>query len=190
MAEQKMNKNYEAQVPIFLFHQGNNARSYEYMGSHRTDKDTVVFRVWAPNAEGVSVCGDFNDWDTAAAPAVRITGGGIWEASVKGVKEFDSYKYCILTKDGRELMKSDPYGYHTETRPDNATKFYEIDGYKWSDKKWEEEKQKTQLYNKPVNIYEMHFGSLEAVRGRELLFLPQDGGGAYSLCQGNGIHSY
>ncbi len=102
------NNNYEAQVPVYLFHQGNNARAYEYMGAHRVDDETVVFRVWAPNAEAVSVCGEFNGWSDNADMATRITSGGIWEVYVKNVKLYDSYKYCIYTKDGRKLMKSDP----------------------------------------------------------------------------------
>ena len=150
---------YEAQVPVYLFHQGNNARAYEYMGAHRVDGDTVVFRVWAPNAEAVSVCGDFNNWDNKKNPAKKITEGGIWETKIQGIKQYDAYKYCIFTKDGRELLKSDPYGYHMETRPDTATKFYELGSYKWTDEKWEKEKRDKQLYNRPVNIYEVHFGS-------------------------------
>lgn len=155
----EINKQYEAQVPVYLFHQGNNARSYEYMGAHRIDKDTVAFRVWAPNAERVTVCGDFNGWNDEKDEAKRITAGGIWEAYVKGVKKFDAYKYCIYTKNGDKLLKSDPYGYHMETRPGTATKFYELGSYEWQDDKWEQAKKDRQLYNKPVNIYEVHFGS-------------------------------
>lgn len=153
------NNNYEAQVPVYLFHQGNNARSYEYMGSHRLDKNTVVFRVWAPSAKAVSVCGDFNGWDNKENPAEKITDSGIWEAKVKNVKPFDAYKYCIFTKDGREIMKSDPYGYHMETRPGTATKYYELGSFEWTDGEWQKQKNEAQLYNRPVNIYEVHFGS-------------------------------
>ena len=153
------NNNYEAQVPVYLFHQGNNARAYEYMGAHRIDDDTVVFRTWAPNAVSVSVCGNFNNWNDDANKAERITAGGIWEAYVKNVKVYDSYKFCIITQDGRKLMKSDPYGYHMETRPDNATKYYELGNYKWTDAKWEKAKREKAQYDKPVNIYEVHFGS-------------------------------
>ncbi len=159
MSEYKKIKDYDEQVPVYLFHQGNNARSYEYMGAHRVDKDTIVFRVWAPNAVSVSVCGDFNNWNDEKDKAERITDGGIWEAKVSDVKVYDAYKYCILTSDGRKLMKSDPYGYHMETRPDNATKYYELGSYKWTDDAWEAKKADTQLYNKPVNIYEVHLGS-------------------------------
>lgn len=150
---------YESQVPIYLFHQGNNARSYEYMGAHRVSDDSVVFRVWAPNAAKVSVCGNFNGWDEEANQAERITSGGIWEVTVRGIRQYDIYKYCIFTHDGRKLLKSDPYGYHMETRPDNATKFYELNSYEWTDKKWEDAKKASALYDKPVNIYEVHFGS-------------------------------
>ncbi|MCH5191654.1 MAG: 1,4-alpha-glucan branching protein GlgB [Oscillospiraceae bacterium] len=150
---------YESQVPIYLFHQGNNARSYEYMGAHRVSDDSVIFRVWAPNAAAVSVCGDFNGWNEDANKAERITGGGIWEVTVKGIQQYDNYKYCIFTHDGRKLLKSDPYGYHMDTRPDNATKFYEFGSYKWTDKTWEDKKKDSALYDKPVNIYEVHFGS-------------------------------
>ena len=153
------NNNYEAQVPVYLFHQGNNARAYEYMGAHRVDDETVVFRTWAPNAVSVSVSGDFNGWNDDANKAERITAGGIWEVYIKNVKVYDSYKFCIVTQDGRKLMKSDPYGYHMETRPDNATKYYELGNYKWTDAKWEKAKREKAQYDRPVNIYEVHAGS-------------------------------
>ncbi|MCR4594347.1 MAG: 1,4-alpha-glucan branching protein GlgB [Clostridiales bacterium] len=147
------------QVPVYLFHQGNNARSYEFLGSHRIDENTVSFRVWAPNAINVSVCGDFNDWNDTANNMARISSGGIWEGIIQNVKEYDAYKYCIFTRDGRKILKSDPYGFHMETRPANATKFYEIEGFEWTDEKWEQNKKHSQLYDKPVNIYEVHLGS-------------------------------
>ncbi len=147
------------QLPVYLFHQGNNARSYEFLGSHRIDDNTVSFRVWAPNAINVSVCGDFNDWNASANNMARISAGGIWEGIIENVKEFDAYKYCIFTRDGRKILKSDPYGFHMETRPANATKFYELDGFEWTDTKWEENKKQSQQYDKPVNIYEVHLGS-------------------------------
>lgn len=150
------NKN---EVPVYLFHQGNNARAYEMLGSHRASDDSVVFRVWAPNAESVSVVGDFNNWSDSENVMEKISDGGIWECEIKGVKVYDAYKYSILTKKGVRLMKSDPYGYHMETRPANATKYYELDGYKWRDAKWQEQKKKTSPYEKPMNIYEVHLGS-------------------------------
>ncbi|MBQ6907427.1 MAG: 1,4-alpha-glucan branching protein GlgB, partial [Clostridia bacterium] len=140
----------------YLFHEGTNYCSYEYMGSHIID-DYCAFRVWAPNAKKVYVTGDFCNWDKYAYEAHRITDGGIYECIIKDVKEFDSYKYIIVTKDNKELFKADPYGYHCETRPGTASKIYNIDGYKWHDKKWIEKRHAP--YNEPVSIYEMHLGS-------------------------------
>lgn len=145
-------------VPVYLFHQGNNCRAYEFLGSHR-EGDDVVFRVWAPNAAGVSVVGSFNDWNDTALPMHRISNNGIWEARSADVKVFDTYKYCIFTAKGEKKLKTDPYGFHCETRPDNATKYYELDGYVWQDAAYMTEKSKHRIYDSPVNIYEMHAGS-------------------------------
>lgn len=155
----KENKENTNQVPVYLFHQGNNARAYEFFGSHRNADGSVVFRVWAPNAVSVSVAGDFNGWSDTENVMTRISDGGIWECEIQGVNVYDAYKYSILTGNGERLMKSDPYGFHMETRPQNATKFYELDGFEWSDSKWEEQKKASSSYAKPVNIYEVHLGS-------------------------------
>lgn len=155
----KDRKNDANEVPVYLFHQGNNARAYEFFGSHKLPDGSVVFRVWAPHAESVSVAGDFNNWSDSENVMTKISDGGIWECKIDGIKQYDAYKYSILTKQGKRLMKSDPYGFHMETRPQNATKFYELDGYKWNDSKWEENKKTSAVYAKPVNIYEVHLGS-------------------------------
>ena len=151
----------EREVPLYLFHEGSNSHSYEYFGAHRRDDDTVVFRVWAPHARAVSVAGDFNGWDNGANQMYCIeNSGGVWECEIKGVKQYDAYKYAVTAQDGRVLMKSDPYGVHMETRPGNATKFYELDGcYKWHDEKWQQKHSKKNIYNSPINIYEVHAGS-------------------------------
>ena len=157
--KEKIQKEIDNQVPVYLFHQGNNARTYEFLGSHRTVDGSAVFRVWAPNAESVSVAGDFNGWSDTENVMTKISDGGIWECEIPNVEVYDAYKYSILTKSGERLMKSDPYGFHMETRPANATKFYELEGYKWQDTKWEEHKKISSSYAKPVNIYEVHLGS-------------------------------
>ena len=116
-------------LPEILFHEGKNDRAYEYMGAHITDKDGtegVVFRVWAPNALKVSVVGDFNEWLPAANPMKKVTDGGVWELFIPGLAVYSLYKYCVTTPDGEERMKSDPYAFHTETPPDNASKIYDL----------------------------------------------------------------
>lgn len=149
----------EYRVPMYLFHEGSNARVYEFLGAHRTSDGKTVFRVWAPNAVSVSVSGEFNGWNETADCMQRINGGNIWEAVVDGVKLYDSYKYCITAKNGKTFMKADPYGFHTETRPDTASKFYDIGVFNWDDDEWQTEKKKKSVYSSPVNIYEVHAGS-------------------------------
>lgn len=152
-------KREDLSLPIYLFHQGNNAKAYEFMGSHRLNKDTVVFRVWAPNATSCSVVGNFNDWDVSANKMYKIS-DSLWETEITGlIEHFTLYKYAIETFDGRTILKADPYGYHMETRPGTATKFYEIDNYKWNDDFWMEKRKNSKIYDLPVNIYEVHAGS-------------------------------
>ena len=145
--------------PLYVFHQGNNSRAYEFLGSHPTGKkDEFVFRVWAPHAADVSVVGDFNGWDCDAAHMKRLNSEGVWEKKVSGVHEFDAYKYMIVTRDGRELLKSDPYATHMETRPGTASKIF-CGRYKWRDGEWLAARKQQRIYNCPVNIYEVHAGS-------------------------------
>lgn len=147
-------------VPIYLFHQGKNAKAYQFLGAHRIDgTDSVVFRVWAPHAVSVSAVGDFNGWNPDVTPMYRLSDGAIWECTVDGIKQFDTYKFCITAADGRRLFKADPYGFHTETRPDTASKFYDIEGYEWHDEPWLKKRKNTSAYDSPMNIYEVHAGS-------------------------------
>ena len=161
MSTKTTKKHSENDVPLYLFHEGSNSNAYEYFGSHRKNKNTVVFRVWAPDAKNVSVTGDFNDWSETENPMKPLkNSGGVWEAEIKNIKPYDMYKYCITAADGRTLMKCDPYGFHMETRPGTATKYYEIDDcYKWHDEKWVEGRNGKNIYESPVNIYEIHAGS-------------------------------
>lgn len=89
----------------------------------------------------------------------RLSDASVWECSVEGIKQFDTYKFCITTADGRQLFKADPYGFHTETRPDTASKFYDLEGYEWNDEKWLKKRRETSAYESPMNIYEVHPGS-------------------------------
>ncbi|MBQ6445470.1 MAG: 1,4-alpha-glucan branching enzyme, partial [Clostridia bacterium] len=148
-------------LPVYLFHQGNNSKAYEIMGSHKVPgTGKVVFRVWAPHATAVSVVGDFNDWDPYNLRMEKIS-DGIWEATAPDgvIEEYTAYKYAIEARDGRTVMKADPYGYHMETRPGTASKFYDIDHcYTWNDDEWLAHRASTRIYDMPVNIYEVHAG--------------------------------
>ena len=148
----------EYQLPVYLFHDGTNYKAYEFFGNHRIDESKVAFRVWAPNAQGVSVVGDFNSWDENVNKCVAIS-PGIWEAIVDNVNVYDCYKYAIKTCTGTTLLKADPYAVHQETRPGTGSKVYELADYKWKDSKWQLDKSRQNILEKPVNIYEVHMGS-------------------------------
>ncbi|MDR2606239.1 MAG: 1,4-alpha-glucan branching enzyme, partial [Oscillospiraceae bacterium] len=145
-----------AAEPAYLFHQGTNYRAYEFLGCH-TDGNSAVFRVWAPNAAGVAVTGDWNNWDSRADPMVKISDGGIWEAYIDGISAGQRYKFLIKTKNGKTLEKADPYAFYAETDGKTASIIYEIDGYDWNDGDWHSVR--SAPYDKPMNIYECHPGS-------------------------------
>ena len=145
--------------------------AYTFMGAHpdqENGQDGYRFRVWAPNAASVSLMGNFNNWDPESCP-MEATTGGIWERFQPGLQRYDIYKFCIHTKDGRLLAKADPYAFHAETRPDTASKIYDISGYEWGDANWLEQRRKKPLYHKPMNIYEVHLGSWRKTGDNEFL---------------------
>ncbi len=144
-------------IPVYLFKQGRNCRAYEFFGSHIVG-DKVVFRVWAPKAVTVSVVGEFNGWNEEAHPMSKIA-DGIWEVTAEGVRQYDSYKYSVLGEDGVRRMKSDPYAFHGETRPANASKVYDLEGFIWTDESYFQGVYKKDIYSSPVNVYELHAGS-------------------------------
>ncbi|MDE6470214.1 MAG: 1,4-alpha-glucan branching protein GlgB [Eubacterium sp.] len=117
-----------------------------------------VFRLWAPHAVSVSVVGDFNNWDNSTNVMKQIS-PSIWEIEIDKLSVFDCYKYAITTKSGDIKMKADPYAFHAETRPGTASKVYGDISYKWKDRKWYDKTKTGNILEKPVNIYEIHFGS-------------------------------
>ena len=140
---------------------GEAIRAWEFMGSHAQERDGqwgYTFRVWAPHAAEVSVVGDFNRWEEGANPLSPM-GGGLWGGFVPGLDRYDVYKYAIRTKDGRTLLKADPYAFHAETRPGTASKIYELGSYQWNDQSWLDYRKKNPVYHRPLNIYEVHLGS-------------------------------
>ena len=147
----------ENSIPLYLFHEGTNAKAYEYLGAHPVDGG-VCFRVWAPNVQWAGVAGDFNGWQPDKAPMTKIS-SGVWECFVDGVNRYDAYKYYFRTADGRKFYKSDPFAFHCETRPGTASKYYGELDFDWSDKGWLRKRKKADIYSSPMNIYEVHAGS-------------------------------
>ena len=151
----------EARPALEVFHTGDSVRAYDFLGAHlvnRNDKNGVVFRVWAPTARSVSVAGDFNNWNNEANYMYNI-GYGVWEVFVEGVKEFCTYKYCIESEYGDRLMKADPYAFHAQTRPGQASVVYDIESYSWDDSEWFNKRKENNISSSPMNIYEIHAGS-------------------------------
>lgn len=141
------------------FHSGIAARSYQLLGCHllKNEKNTAVFRVYAPKAISVYVIGDFNNWEETHKMK-RINDEGIYEIFIDDVHEFQNYKYLIKTQ-YKKFYKIDPYGYHFEISGAYATKVYDIDKYQWKDDKYLEKRKNYDSLNSPVNIYEVHLGS-------------------------------
>ena len=139
------------------FHEGELYDAYKYFGCvFDEDAKTAVARVFAPSAYGVEVVGDFNDW---SGTAMKRTRGGVWEASLKGVRRFDDYKFRITTADGRVLYKSDPYALHSETHEGTNSKVFPLSAIKVNDEAYREKLKKKNIYASPMNIYEAHIGS-------------------------------
>ncbi len=165
MSEIQKKTNSNEDLAPYYFHQGTSNRAYEYLGAHFVEVDGeqgVMFRVWAPDAVSVSVVGSFNDWNDTADVMEKSEDEEVFCKFIKGVKEFDSYKYCIVpndTSEGEKLYRADPYAFHSETRPLTASKVYDINGFKWSDAAYMKKREKTDVFSSPVNIYEVHLGS-------------------------------
>ncbi|MFI3325190.1 MAG: 1,4-alpha-glucan branching protein GlgB [Clostridia bacterium] len=145
------------------FCSGKYSSAYEYMGLHKIQNDSgklaMVIRTWAPNAKAVAITGDFCNWESEKYQLHNI-GQGIWELYFYEIlDEYASYKLHITPYNGESFFKSDPYAFHTETRPETASKFYDIKDYKWTDLKWIANKKRKPHYEKPMNIYEVHAGS-------------------------------
>ena len=146
------------QLAEYLFHEGRNFHSYDFLGSFLGDNE-CTFRVWAPNAKEVYVTGDFCEWRPTDYKMERINQNGIYEITIPNVKEYDAYKYVIVPHHGDWLWKADPYACHAETRPKTASKVYDFPEFQWSDEKWM--KQRTVPFQLPLNIYEVELGSFK-----------------------------
>ena len=146
----------------YLFGKGTHYEIYEKLGAHITEADGrkgVYFAVWAPNAAGICVVGDFNNWCGDNYEMRRHDDSGIFELFTENAHEGSLYKYLIYTKDGRMLYKADPYATYSQRRPDNASIVYDINRYQWNDGQWLAGEEKVAPTKKPMAIYEVHLGS-------------------------------
>lgn len=146
------------QLAEYLFHEGRNFHSYDFLGNFPGDNE-CTFRVWAPNAKEVYVTGNFCDWRPTDYRMERINQNGIYEITIPNVKQFDSYKYVIVPHHGDWLWKADPYACHAETRPQTASKVYHFPDFSWTDEKWM--KKRTVPFQEALNIYEVELSSFK-----------------------------
>ena len=160
----KVDKSDITSFSTYLFHQGKNYEAYNILGSHiKTEKRKkgVQFSTWGPNAKEIYVVGDFNNFQVNTEYKLeRLSENGLWSGFFPGIKAGTRYKYCIVDKDGKlGEYKSDPYAIQSELRPNTASIVYEPQNYKWNDKKWINKRNKINVLEQPINIYEIHLGS-------------------------------
>lgn len=161
------------EMDLYLFNSGDHRNVYDMMGAHcrtRDGVDGVEFTVWAPNAAGVSVVGDFNCWDGRRHMMRLMGNSGIWELFIPSLCAGDLYKFEIRTQSGETLTKLDPYARQTELRPGNAGIVLGKDSFDWNDVAWMEQRRSVNPMDLPANIYEVHLGSW---RNPELGALPE-----------------
>ncbi|MDE2830872.1 MAG: alpha-amylase family glycosyl hydrolase, partial [Gemmatimonadota bacterium] len=143
---------------LHLHGEGNHHNIYDCLGAHPTEKG-VHFAVWAPNAQRVSVIGDFNAWNGCQHPMLNRGSTGVWELFIPDLKPGTLYKYEIKTQNGDIFTKSDPYAFCMEHRPRTASVVHQPNDALWSDAEWLQTRQKRDPYTDPIAIYEVHPGS-------------------------------
>jgi 1,4-alpha-glucan branching enzyme len=150
------------EVDLHLFAEGNHLDLYEKFGAHfQTIAGVagVYLAVWAPNAQRVSVVGDFNGWDGRVNPMRRLLGSGVWEIFLPEVREGAHYKFELLTASGARLLKSDPFAFFNQWGKETSSLVYNLNRFQWSDNVWTQSRRSRDWNKSPVSIYEVHLGS-------------------------------
>jgi 1,4-alpha-glucan branching enzyme len=150
------------EVDLHLFGEGQHWKIYEKFGAHLRTIDGehgVYFSVWAPNAQRVSIVGDFNHWDGRVNPMRKLLGVGVWELFLPGVAENAHYKFEIRTPNGGLLLKSDPFAFFNQHGISTSSLVYNLERYQWSDHDWMESRRTREWPKAPISIYEVHLGS-------------------------------
>lgn len=150
------------ELDLYLFNEGRHLRLWEQLGAQVGARDGVVgtrFAVWAPNAERVSVVGDFNAWDAARHPMQPQASSGVWACYVPDLGDGTLYKYAIATRTGDVLLKTDPVAFKLEQAPGFASIVQGPSAYPWGDASWMTRRAGGDPPREPVHVYEVHLGS-------------------------------
>jgi 1,4-alpha-glucan branching enzyme len=149
------------EVDLYLFGEGHHEEIYKKLGAHVTKLGRtkgVAFAVWAPNAKGVSVVGDFNGWDGRSHQMRMLGSSGVWELFIPKLSDGVLYKFELRPAQGAPFFKADPYAQYTEAPPDTSSIVYSSQ-YKFRDTKWMKQRAGREHFRNPLSIYELHFGS-------------------------------
>ena len=158
---------------ICRFTNGKDSYAHHKLGAHlrvHNNIEGVSFAVWAPNAQRVSVIGDFNNWDGRHHMMRMLNQSGIWEIFIPEVLIGSKYKFEIATHNNITFQKTDPYGLEFEAPPHNSSIVCSINSYRWKDNKWIHRRKKTDWLKEPISIYEMHLGSWRCDAGNDLTY--------------------
>lgn len=155
--DKSLKDKYLPQDDVFLFNTGDAHKAWLLLGCRYLPEIKMHrFVVWAPNAEAVSLVGDFNGWETDATPMEKC--GTMWVCFVGGLNNGDLYKYCVTQKGGKKVFKSDPFARWSQTGLDTASKVW-TGSFKWSDGKYMDRRARRDAFTQPMSIYELHLGS-------------------------------
>jgi 1,4-alpha-glucan branching enzyme len=156
-----------SEFDLYLMGEGRHYDTYNKLGAHIQSVEGVRgvnFAVWAPSAQRVSVVGDFNHWDGRINPMRARGSSGVWELFVPELDEGAVYKYEIIGPNGNMIpLKADPYAFRAELRPNTGSVVANLDTYKWNDSAWTTQRAKTNWFEKPISIYEVHLGAWRRV---------------------------
>ncbi|MCH2131321.1 MAG: 1,4-alpha-glucan branching protein GlgB [Pirellulaceae bacterium] len=152
---------YLTEYDLYLFGEGTHWHIYDKLGAQLREIDGVCgvnFAVWAPNARGVSVVGDFNGWDGRQHPMRKHVPSGVWELFVPDIGSGEKYKYRVFMEH-ESVDKSDPFGFAAELPPMTASCVTNLTDYRWNDQQWLDRRRETNPLDQPVSVYEVHLGS-------------------------------
>ena len=169
-----VNTFFPTDYQLHLFHEGNYFQSHQLFGAHifnNSDQVYTRFCVWAPNAKQIRLAGDFNNWNGEGYELQKVNDEGVWILIINRDLTGKLYKYEIFTHSGERLLKSDPFAFYSEIRPNTASIVYSLKKSDWQDNQWMNRRGKKTLLSEPVVIYEVHLGSWKKKEDGEYLYL-------------------